>query len=204
MVVGRRPDLIPSFHGSSQIRSVRSKWPKSAWHICQSRRFIVFFWVATIEPWSFLLISPKNRASVVSSPKNPHILTQAPVDFQIYAHYSTHSSWTKGLLLVDQSGHQGYGSRALELTSEDCRCGLGSWKNSWNFPLKMDGLPKVTNLMALIVSICSRCPVNLSDWFGLTDWLAFVASKMRYFCGNNSVSPKWFAPGSCKLLGCFW
>lgn len=46
---------------------------------------------------------------------------KAPVDFQIYAHYSTHSSWTKGLLLVDQSGHQGYGSRALELTSEDCR-----------------------------------------------------------------------------------
>ena len=39
MVVGRRPDSIPSFHGSSQIRSVRSKWPKSAWHICQSRRF---------------------------------------------------------------------------------------------------------------------------------------------------------------------
>lgn len=46
---------------------------------------------------------------------------KAPVDIQIYAHYSGHQSWTKGLLLVDQSGHQGYGSRALELTSEDCR-----------------------------------------------------------------------------------
>eukprot|EP00435_Cladocopium_sp_Y103_P053499 s995_g17.t1 len=56
---------------------------------------------------------------------------KVPVDFQIYAHYSGHSSYTKALLLVDQSG--GGEPHALELTSEDCRWrskmpGENSWR----------------------------------------------------------------------------
>eukprot|EP00435_Cladocopium_sp_Y103_P073438 s288_g43.t1 len=46
------------------------------------------------------------------------LLKKLPVDFKIYAHYSGHTSYTKGLLLVDSSG--GSVRRALELTSEDC------------------------------------------------------------------------------------
>eukprot|EP00438_Fugacium_kawagutii_P001814 Skav203517 [mRNA] locus=scaffold687:45328:53805:+ [translate_table: standard] len=42
-----------------------------------------------------------------------------PVDFKMYAHYSGHTSYTKGLILVDNSG--GAASRVLELTSEDCQ-----------------------------------------------------------------------------------
>jgi len=40
------------------------------------------------------------------------------VDWQIYTHYSGHKSFTKGLLLVDQSG--GKPRQTLELTSQDC------------------------------------------------------------------------------------
>ena len=39
------------------------------------------------------------------------------VDWQIYTHYSGHQSFTKGLLLVDQSA--GHFRRALEMTSQE-------------------------------------------------------------------------------------
>ena len=45
-------------------------------------------------------------------------LKKVPVDFKIYTHYSGHESYTKGLLLLDSSGHH---QRSLELTSESCR-----------------------------------------------------------------------------------
>jgi len=47
-----------------------------------------------------------------------NFLKKVPVDFQIYTHYSGHYSYTKGLLLLDSSGHH---QRSLELTSESCR-----------------------------------------------------------------------------------
>eukprot|EP00438_Fugacium_kawagutii_P015792 Skav230680 [mRNA] locus=scaffold2202:19501:20818:- [translate_table: standard] len=43
---------------------------------------------------------------------------ERPVDFHLYAHYSGHTSYTKGLVLVDSSG--GQRKRVLELTSNDC------------------------------------------------------------------------------------
>ena len=54
---------------------------------------------------------------------------QAPVDFEVFAHYSGHSSYTKGLLLVDRSGRSGASSaranQVMELTAEDCRLMAG-------------------------------------------------------------------------------
>ena len=48
---------------------------------------------------------------------------QAPVDFEVFAHYSGHSSYTKGLLLVDRSGASSAKAshQIMELTAEDCR-----------------------------------------------------------------------------------
>lgn len=45
-------------------------------------------------------------------------LKKAQVDWQIYTHYSGQQSFTKGLLLVDQSAQTF--RRALEITSKDC------------------------------------------------------------------------------------
>lgn len=55
----------------------------------------------------------------IFSAKNHALLKKLPVDFKLYAHYSGHTSYTKGLLLVDSSGATSP-QRALELTSEDC------------------------------------------------------------------------------------
>lgn len=46
-------------------------------------------------------------------------LKKLPVDFKMYAHYSGHLSYTKGILLLDSSGLQ-QPSQMLEITSEDC------------------------------------------------------------------------------------
>lgn len=48
-----------------------------------------------------------------------------PVNFQIFTHYSGHSSYTKGLLLVDSTGP------VVEVTAEDCRWRTrsdGTWR----------------------------------------------------------------------------
>ena len=45
---------------------------------------------------------------------------KSPVEFNIYAHYSGHASYTKGLLLVDSSGGE-ISRQVLEITSEDCQ-----------------------------------------------------------------------------------
>jgi len=52
----------------------------------------------------------------------------SPVEWTLFAHYSGHASYTKGLLLLDTSTSQPH---ALELTSHDChwrsRQGQGEW-----------------------------------------------------------------------------
>lgn len=45
--------------------------------------------------------------------------TSIDVDWQVYAHYSGHQSYTKGLLLLDKSG--GSVRQSLEITSKDCQ-----------------------------------------------------------------------------------
>lgn len=45
--------------------------------------------------------------------------TSIDVDWQVYAHYSGHQSYTKGLLLLDKSG--GSARQSLEITSKDCQ-----------------------------------------------------------------------------------
>ena len=47
------------------------------------------------------------------------ILKKVNVDWQVYTHYSGHKSFTKGLLVVDQSG--GTMRQMAELTSKDCQ-----------------------------------------------------------------------------------
>lgn len=47
------------------------------------------------------------------------ILKKVNVDWQVYTHYSGHKSFTKGLLVVDQSG--GTMRQMAEITSKDCQ-----------------------------------------------------------------------------------
>lgn len=54
-----------------------------------------------------------------------------PVDFKIYTHYSGHTSYTKGLLLVDSSGAT-TPQRALELTSKDCTWRTKTKDTEWS------------------------------------------------------------------------
>lgn len=58
---------------------------------------------------------------------------KVPVDFQIYAHYSGHSSYTKGLLLVDRSGAGplNEAKQVMELTAEDCRWRKRTSSGQW-------------------------------------------------------------------------
>eukprot|EP00435_Cladocopium_sp_Y103_P061943 s631_g23.t1 len=46
---------------------------------------------------------------------------RVPVNFQIFTHYSGHSSYTKGLLLLDSTGQGENPGHTLEVTAEDCR-----------------------------------------------------------------------------------
>lgn len=54
---------------------------------------------------------------------------QANVDWQIYTRYSGHQSFTKGLLLVDQSAKRF--RRALEITAKDCKWRTRTEGNEW-------------------------------------------------------------------------
>eukprot|EP00438_Fugacium_kawagutii_P036501 Skav201086 [mRNA] locus=scaffold2138:150458:157689:- [translate_table: standard] len=56
---------------------------------------------------------------------------RVPVDFQVFAHYSGHASYTKGLLLVDRSGGSAEPAIAAELTSEDCRWRTKQRSDGW-------------------------------------------------------------------------
>lgn len=57
---------------------------------------------------------------------------KVPVDFEVFAHYSGHSSYTKGLLLVDRSGASAQAShQIMELTAEDCRWRAKTPDGSW-------------------------------------------------------------------------
>lgn len=58
---------------------------------------------------------------------------KAPVDFEVFAHYSGHSSYTKGLLLVDRSGASSAKAshQIMELTAEDCRWRAKTRDGSW-------------------------------------------------------------------------
>ena len=47
--------------------------------------------------------------------KDSKISSKAPVDWQLFAHYSGRHSYTRGLLLLDKSKNQ-----AMEMTSDDC------------------------------------------------------------------------------------
>eukprot|EP00438_Fugacium_kawagutii_P011566 Skav235020 [mRNA] locus=scaffold276:350040:351808:+ [translate_table: standard] len=54
---------------------------------------------------------------------------KVPVDWHVYAHYSGSQSFTKALLLVDNSG--GSMKQALELTSQDCEWRARSPAGKW-------------------------------------------------------------------------
>lgn len=71
------------------------------------------------------------------------------MNLQIFAHYSGHASYTKGLLLKDSTGLGDRRGNALELTSRDCRrvffvagkSPLGTWAHGkiyGNFPILME------------------------------------------------------------------
>ena len=49
------------------------------------------------------------------------LVVESQVNLQIFAHYSGHASYTKGLLLKDSTGLGDRRGNALELTSRDCR-----------------------------------------------------------------------------------
>lgn len=53
-----------------------------------------------------------------------------PVDFSIYAHYSGHASFTKGLLLVDTSGTH-IPKQTLEITADTCQWRSKGPGTSW-------------------------------------------------------------------------
>jgi len=53
---------------------------------------------------------------------------RAPVEWQIYAHYSGHQSFTKGLLLVDISGGS---HKMLEITSQKCEWRARKGHQEW-------------------------------------------------------------------------
>ncbi|WP_459806101.1 hypothetical protein, partial [Herbidospora sp. RD11066] len=55
------------------------------------------------------------------------------MDFQVFTHYSGHSSYTKGLLLVDRSGASSAKAshQIMELTAEDCRWRAKTRDGSW-------------------------------------------------------------------------
>eukprot|EP00438_Fugacium_kawagutii_P025684 Skav211243 [mRNA] locus=scaffold717:80340:82669:+ [translate_table: standard] len=76
-----------------------------------------------LQQGTFLLWRFSGLDAEISTPK---LHKKRPVDFKIYAHYSGHTSYTKGLMLVD---HSGAARRVLELTSEDCvwRTKGGTW-----------------------------------------------------------------------------
>lgn len=52
-----------------------------------------------------------------------------PVDWQIYTRYSGHPAFTKGLLLVDNSG--GKQRQALEITAQDCQWRAQKGNQEW-------------------------------------------------------------------------
>jgi len=56
-------------------------------------------------------------------------LPQPHVEWQIFAHYSGHQSFTKGLLLVDASGSE---PSSLEITSERCEWQTNSNSKEWS------------------------------------------------------------------------
>jgi len=54
---------------------------------------------------------------------------KVPVDWQIYTRYSGHPAFTKGLLLVDNSG--GKKRQALEITAQDCQWRAQKGDQEW-------------------------------------------------------------------------
>ena len=57
------------------------------------------------------------------------MVVESQVNLQIFAHYSGHASYTKGLLLKDSTGLGDRRGNALELTSRDCRR-VFSWQEN--------------------------------------------------------------------------
>ena len=59
------------------------------------------------------------------------LLKKIPLDFRVFTHYSGHKSYTKSLLLVDQSGPDHAKHSSLEITSQDCiwrsKTANGAW-----------------------------------------------------------------------------
>lgn len=83
------------------------------------------------------MLQKERRPSSFSSWKwagldaQPSPSKKVPVNLQIFAHYSGHASYTKGLLLKDSTGLGDRRGNALELTSRDCRWhtkSFGSWR----------------------------------------------------------------------------
>eukprot|EP00438_Fugacium_kawagutii_P015113 Skav214604 [mRNA] locus=scaffold57:882814:895102:- [translate_table: standard] len=82
----------------------------------------------TFSLWHF---SGLEAVPTVKGHKESHqdAVKRLPVDWQVYTHYSGHQSFTKGLLLVDQSG--GKQRQVLELTSSDCQWRVQNGKQEW-------------------------------------------------------------------------
>jgi len=101
-----------------------------------------------------------------------------PVDWQVYVHYSGAKSFTKALLLVDESG--GSLRQALELTSDDCiwkgRTANEPWKviddNQLIHKLEKSGL----YVSGFNVSTSNRVKLNMNTEHGNTDVAVLITS----------------------------
>eukprot|EP00435_Cladocopium_sp_Y103_P052314 s1908_g16.t1 len=69
-----------------------------------------------------------------------------PVNVQIFAHYSGHNSYLKGLLVVN-SHEQGEEPGALEMTSEDCRWRARNAGGGWH---EVDGPEHLSANLAMV------------------------------------------------------
>ena len=79
-----------------------------------------------------------------------------PLDFRVFTHYSGHQSYTKSLLLVDQSGPDHAKHSSLEITSEDCIWRSKTAKGAWHTvekPTLVSNLDGEVSAMRLGLSI---------------------------------------------------
>jgi len=79
-------------------------------------------------------------------------VTKIPLDFRVFTHYSGHQSYTKSLLLVDQSGPDHAKHSSLEITSEDCIWRSKTAKGAWHTvekPLLVSNLDDEISAMRL-------------------------------------------------------
>ena len=96
------------------------------------------------------------------------------VDWQVYAHYSGHQSYTKALLLLDKSG--GSVRRSLEITSKDSWRHRSQHEDPLHRIVQAERTLKITGISIEIKTSVFYPGCSSSYWYGVVT-----------VCGNPST-----------------